>query len=122
MSKYHGKTAAASYGGSDIEEMIGWSYDLAIGTADSTAAHATNKNRTRVGNFKSGTATVNTYANGTSQAAAIGQTATLLLKRNASNTAVSGSAICTSIEDGAVKDGVLTTNYNFTFTGTITKP
>lgn len=118
MAKYHGKTAAASFG-SAIEEMIGWSYDLTAATADSTAAHVSNKGRERVVGFFSGTATVNTFANGSSQAATIGQSEELELERVSGTTAVKGQAICTSIEDGAVKDGVLTTNYNFTFTGVV---
>lgn len=117
MGKYHGKSIAASFGGSSIAELTSWEYSLVAATADSTAAHASNKGRTRLPGFKSGTATVNTYANGTAQVADIGEEATLVLKRTAAITALTGQAICTSIEDGAVKDGVLTTNYNFTFTG-----
>jgi hypothetical protein len=118
MPEYHGKTATASYGGTTFLEMLGWTCDLTAATADSTAVHASNTGRTRNAGFNAGTATVQCYQ-GDTQTAQIGQSATLVLKRNASTIAYTGTAICTNIENGADKAGNVTVNYSFKWTGTV---
>ena len=115
---WHGKVATASFGGSTFVSILGWTCNLTQATADSTGASATKSGRTRTTGFLAGSATVQTLQ-GATQGATRGESATLILKRNASKVAYTGTAICTNIENGQDEASNATTNYTFTWTGAV---
>ena len=122
-TKYHGKNCAATFDSTTFLNILGWSYTLNAGTADSTGASAAadqTPSRTREVGIFSGTATVTTLQDATQNAKIDldgAESATLVLKRTAAITALTGTAICTGIENGQDKNGNATANYTFELTG-----
>lgn len=117
---FHGKECNADSGG-PIEGVRGWTVALSVSVADATAAHDTNRGRTKLAGIISGTATLVTISDGTYQITPGAAAVTLKLNRTATpaDGFYEGSAICTGAEPGIDKDGVGIMTYSFIYTGTI---
>jgi len=120
-AKYHGRKSEAYWDTVKLEQVTEWSVVLNLATVDASVMHATKTGKSRAAGFKGGTASVNCYLEG-DNAIDEGTKAVLELLRDGTNASkgYKGTAICTSVEDGAEIDGVETVTYNFQFNGEIT--
>ncbi|RKY06705.1 MAG: hypothetical protein DRP56_06945 [Planctomycetota bacterium] len=117
---FHGKTCNADFNGA-ITDVREWSISLSCPTANTTAAHATNKGRTRLAGVNGATASLVTLASGDFQCA-VGDSQTLALHRTATaaDGYYDGTAICTGAEEGVNRDGEEIVTYTFLYTDTVT--
>lgn len=117
---YHGKQLKIDIAGSALTSPREWSINLACGTVETTAAHATNTYRTRLGGVKSATATITAVASG-SPILNLGSAVNVKLYRTNTNSDgyFSGSAIITSVEHRVDVGEVELISYNLTFNGSV---
>ena len=117
---FHGKQCNTEWDESAMADVREWSISIECATANSTAAHATLRGRTRLAGINGATATIITLASGDFQCA-VGAEELIELHRTATiaDGYYSGTAICTGAEEGVNRDGEEIVTYNFQFTGTV---
>ncbi len=120
---FHGKAANAYWddsGYTAFTNLTEWSCTITADTAESHVMNATNYGKTREVGFKTGTATVVCRVSGDQQVDE-GVNATLILRRDATNTSKGyrGPAICTGVDIGVDMNDVEIITYTFQFTSTI---
>lgn len=119
---YHGKNSNAFFGGSAIDNCVGWSISLVADVADSSIM-GTAVGKTAEAGFLSGIAQVTCHLPG-DRAITEGSKGVLELLRtilNADGGYATGAdgAICIGVEPGVDKDGIESLVYNFQLTGAV---
>jgi len=126
---FHGKRGGVVWNSEEMPSTNEWSISLTCDTADSTSMDMANYGRTRLAGFKAATASWSClarsdgFATQAGTAIALGDSKTLALSRNLSDSATgyyTGTARITGMDMSNDARGITTATYNAKFDGKVT--